>query len=138
MIRITVTGDTYPIRKVLKEHKFQYNHPGRNWYRAVRETDLNRVIGAITPEYHYGYDSPEINVKLESVDKNGNLNREGVMRITLTSEGAKAGVDYYKLFERKVCNQIITNDLNESPASSDSGTKEKKWKELPKIDEGFF
>ena len=120
MIKLTVTGHTFPLRKVLNTHRFQYNHPGRSWYRAVKETDLNRVIEALRPEYHYGHEAKNINVKLESIDKNGNLNREGVMRITLTSEGAKAGVDYYRLFRDGICNQVIT-DLNETPASLDSG-----------------
>ena len=138
MIKLTVTGGTFPIRRVLDRHRFQYNHPNRCWYRAVEELDLNRVLEALRPMYHYGYESKDVHVKLESADKNGNVNREGVMRITLTSEDAKAGVDYRQIFEGKVSgSHFITNDLKEAHASSVSG-KDKKWKELPKLDEGFF
>ena len=126
MIKITVTGDTFPIRTMLKGSLFQYNHNDLSWYRGVKESELNALLDTLMPEYHYGYDNREINIKLESTDKNV----RGVVRFTLTPGGAKAGVDYLEIFKRKMSGfQLITN--KETHASSCSG-------ELPKLDGGFF
>ena len=70
MITVTVKGNTYPIRKVLKDNLFNYNEFDRCWYRRVTESDLNSVIDTLKPmQVCDDYDTPKFYIKIERPDE---------------------------------------------------------------------
>ena len=127
MIMISVTGQTYSMKQTLKSEGFQWNPKDKLWWKMVG-VSLNATLEAIRPGI------VTLNVKLSHVDASGNQISETVLRIKLKPDSEREGVDYYRLFNESICNQVIANDLIEAPSPLKSESKkDKKF-----IDEGFF
>ena len=91
MILITIRKEnTHEIRKLLKEHKFQFYND--EWHKKVSEAMLNHTLELIRPE------RKEIYVKLTSVY------HDNTMRITLGPDNFKEKTNYYAVFQRDVMN----------------------------------
>lgn len=122
MIRITVTGDTYPVRKLLKDNKFRWNVGVKGWQRTIPEASLNHTIEKIRPPVSWSdAPSPKITITLESVDVWGKKMHDGkVLRFKLKSVGERARVDFFKKFLEDVCEvQVVTLNENTCPANAD-------------------
>ena len=95
MILITITGKTFPIRKLFKDNKFQFFKNPNRYERIVGEGSLNTIIESIRPEHQ------TVHIKLESVEYNGRL-IEGRKSWggELRPEDAKYPVDYLEIMQR--------------------------------------
>lgn len=133
MINIIITGNTYPIRRLLKQSGFQWNPDKKHWLNRITEAKLNGTLEAIRPPPSWSEkESPRIKASLTSVDINGNELRKEVLVIDIKPEGEKIEADYFELFNRVVhSGQIITKTASVSPSSEEI---ERKKKAL----EGFF
>ena len=131
MIEISVTGDTYDIRKRLKEQGFGWMSRSKTWVKSIAEASLNKTLEAIRPPRSWSeHPSPKINVMLKSVDINGNELRTEVLRINLKPVSEREGVDFLELFSRTVCGvQVIT--MSPSPLNTEK-------KKVENVDEAFF
>lgn len=107
MIRITVTGDTHPMRKLLNDMKFSWN--GKTWQKIEGEAGINHLIESIRPPVSWSESpSPKITITLESVDVWGKKMHEGVLKFRLKA-GERDGVDFFKTFLEEVSGvQVIT------------------------------
>lgn len=119
MIQITVTGDTYPVRRMLKNNHFGWD--GKTWRKTVAEADLNRTLESIRPPVSWSDEpSPKVTITLGYVGIHGNQINEGKdMRINLMPVGARGGVDFLSLFLDETGVQIITTHT--VPANAECG-----------------
>ena len=134
MIKITVTGDTYSIRRVLKANQFIWDATPKRWHKTVTEASLNRTLEAIRPLVSWSDEpSPKITVTLHSVDAYGNEMHDGrFLRFKLKSAGDREGTNFFKKFLEEVSGfQVVTTTETTLPANA--GMKEKG-----NVDEAFF
>lgn len=128
MINITVTGDTYAIRRSLKDAQFMWEPKDKAWSKVVGEAMLDTTLESIRPP-HSLTKQPKVVVTLTSVDVNGDRMREGEMRVSLQPAGERALVDFLTLFQAEVC------DVKLSPIKNEASVPLKK---RPTLDDGFF
>lgn len=115
MIGISVTGDSYAIRRSLKDAQFRWNPKDKAWSKVVSEAMLDTTLESIRPPYSLTK-QPKVVVTLTSVDINSNRMREGEMRINLQPIGERAGVDFLTKFQAEVCDvQIIAKEAPVPP-----------------------
>ena len=129
MIEIRVTGDTYHIRKALKDNKFRWNHINQTWHKMENEESLDHTIKRLTPAAN---NELTIRIRLQKVDVHGNPLSPDIMKFCL-KDVARPGVSVLEKFRKEISGSCV------SPIQSSGPTNpKKKWKELPTIDEGFF
>lgn len=131
MIKITVTGQTFDIRKSLNDAKFFWNPEKKRWSKRVSEAALNATLESIRPPYSLTKQLKVV-VTLTSVDINNNRMREGEMRIKLKPVGEREGTDFLELFQDEVCG-VQLSPINCAPSPLISEKKKER-----KIDEYFF
>jgi hypothetical protein len=129
MIEITVTGDTYHIRKGLKDNGFRWNRIDHTWHKREDEESLNHTLDKITP---FADRELTIRIRLVKVDRYGNP-LSPIVRFCL-SDVARPGVSALGIFNK----EISVSCVSPIRASSPTKHKTKEWKKLPRIDEGFF
>lgn len=125
MIKITVTGETKLISTTLGKHKFRWHPKPKEWTKTVRESKLNQTLESITPEI------ANINIKLGKVDTSENPLSPVIMKFCL-QDMDRSVVNVLEIFNKKI------SGFHLSPAPDPINPKEKKWKELPGMDDGFF
>ncbi|MHA1136547.1 MAG: hypothetical protein ACTSSE_08675 [Candidatus Thorarchaeota archaeon] len=126
MIRITVTGDTYPIRKRLKDGHFKWAKDFKAWYRVVGEGSLNATLEALRPMRSWVDQSyPVVVCKLEAIGVDGKKMSDKSCAIKLRPEGELGGTNFLELFQKEVDVRLSPNDC--SPSTPDSEKKEKKY-----------
>ena len=115
MIKITVIGNTYPIRSKLNDCGFEWKSQFKEWWMIEGEASLNSAIEKIRPPFRLN-----ITVILTQVDIQGNKINEREVKIQLRE---RADADYLKLFNEHMKQhvQIITHDSDESASSPETG-----------------
>ena len=107
MFEITVTGDTYPMRKALTQQKYRWNVVKRSWSKIVSEAALDKECDAIRPVQSYSdIKEPNIIIELTKVDINGNPLSPDVMRVHLRSMARPGDARISDVFKEEV--SVIT------------------------------
>lgn len=121
MIRITVTGDSYQVRKQLKDNKFRWNVGVKGWQKTIGEASLNHTLEKIRPPASWSdAPSPKMTITLASVDISGKKMRDGELRLRLNPVGERAGIDVFEKFLEEVCNvHVVTYNKNTCPAKTE-------------------
>jgi len=132
MIEINVTGDTYSLRKGLKENGFYWVQEQKCWRKIVTEATLNNTLEAIRPPVSWSEKPfPRLAVTLKYVSLDGRMMSDKVLRIFLKPVGERGGVDFLGLFQKEM------SEFKLSPtAPSPSDTEEDEGQS--KIDDEFF
>jgi hypothetical protein len=128
MIEITVTGDTYHIRKGLKDNGFRWNHINQAWHKIEDEESLDHTLDKITP---FADRELTIRIRLQRMDKHGNP-LSPVMRFIL-KDMVRPGVSALDVFKKEISVSCVSPIQSPDPINP-----KKEWKKLPPIDEGFF
>jgi len=133
MIQITVTGETYQLRKTLKDNHFRWNAVLKAWQKVVGEASLDYQCEQLRPMRSLS-DTPEpkIILELQKVDINGNPLSPSVTKVHLRSM-ARSGETISEIFNME--NTVITVppiQFSLDPINSSKETKKKS------IDRGFF
>ena len=129
MIQITVTGETYSMRKRLIELRYRWNTVLKAWQKVVGEASLDYQCEQLRPMRSLS-DTPEpkIILELRQVDINGNPLSPSVTKVHLGSM-ARSGETISEIFNRE--NTVITvPPIQFSPDPINSKKKDKL--------EGFF
>jgi hypothetical protein len=113
MIQITVTGDTYSMRKTLQFNKFRWNAAIKAWQKTIGEASLDYQCEQLRPMRSLS-DTPEprIILELQQVDINGNPLSPNVTKVHLRSM-ARPGETISEIFNRE--NSVITIPPYRSP-----------------------
>lgn len=122
MIKITVTGQTHPLRKLLKDNKFRWNVGLKGWQKTIGEASLNHTLEKIRPPASWSdAPAPKMTITLESVNVWGKKMHDGkVLRFKLKPVGERAGTDFFKKFLEGVCDvRVITYNENTCPAKTE-------------------
>ncbi len=100
MILITVKGDTFNIRKRLKENHFLWDEFNKEWTRVVGEAKLNSTVQGLRPMRSWNDGSyPNITVILTSVDVHGRQIGKKMMGIKLLPECLSENRDIYQEYQ---------------------------------------
>lgn len=107
MIQITVTGETFQLRKSLKASKFRWNAVMKAWQKVVGEASLDYQCEQLRPMRSLS-DNPEpkIILELRQVDINGNPLSPNITKVHLGSM-ARSGETISEIFNREN-NSVIT------------------------------
>lgn len=117
MIRITVSGNTYDIRKLFNDQKFQWDSLSKTWSKIVAEGSLDKTLDAIRPPGTWSdQQGPQITVTLHSVDVQGNELNNSPFKLKLM-ELARSGVSVLEEF-RKELSGIHGSPIQEPPGPS--------------------
>ena len=131
MIRITVSGDTYDIRKRLKDNGFRWDPESITWHKTVGEASLDCDLDAIRPPQSFSIqESPQIYVILQSVDVRGNELNNSPFKLKL-KELARPGVSVLDEFSKET-----VSDIHESPVQAPGPSNPEK--KPRRIDDGFY
>ena len=132
MIRITVSGDTYDIRKLLKEIRFRWDPVLKTWSKIVAEGSLDKTLDAIRPQGTWSEEhSPQITVTLHSVDVQGNELNNSPFKLKLM-ELARPEVSVLVEFRKEL------SDIHGSPIQEPSGPSNPKKEPRRGDDHEFY
>lgn len=135
MIRITVTGDTFRIRKRLKDNGFGWRPRSKEWVKTVAEGSLNSILEALRPMRSWSSNpTPVIVVSLIQVDINGDRMNKKVLGIKLRPEGERTGTDFLEQFKNDV--QIVT--AIPVPPDSEQEIEEDDEENGGNVDDSFY
>lgn len=131
MIRITVSGDTYDIRKRLKDNHFFWDPTTKTWSRIEGEASLDSTLDKLRPMISWSdVPTPQVFVTLHPVDVNGNLLSDRSFKLKLEAL-ERSGVSVLEEYRKVVSNSHV------SPIEAPGPSKPKK--EKPRgIDSAFF
>lgn len=138
MINIEASGNTYAIRRVLKELKFRWNSVSKTWWKIVPEASLNATLNQLRSQFSYSdIPNPNVIIHLSQVSVRGIPLNDKVMGIKLRPEGARAETDFLSLFNTGELSKghiVTSNNQSAPPDSAKSIELERKQKSM----EGFY
>jgi hypothetical protein len=134
MIQITVTGDTFQLRKRLTENHYRWNAVTKSWQKTIGEASLDYQCEQLRPMRSLS-DTPEprIILELQQVDINGNPLSPNVTKVHLRSM-ARSGETISEIFNRENNSVITVPPIQLSPSPINPKKQEIKKNKM----EGFF
>lgn len=132
MIEVSVTGQTYELRKGLKDQGFHWVPKEKCWRKLITEATLNNVMEAIRPPVSWSnHPDPRLAVTLKYVTLDGRMLSDKVLRINLKPVGDRAGTDFLSLFQKEVC-AFKLSPCSPAPPDTDEDECQRK------VDDEFF